>query len=437
MDFLDSLVEELKKILDSFRNYLSPQILVVLSLGFISGVPYGVLMDPLNYWLSEEGIEKSTIGLLSLVFLIYSLKVFWAPLVDRLKIPGLHVLGQRRSWLFISQFVTGLIILSISFVEPKESLNIFVYLILAIGFFSATQDICADALRIELVEKRELGEASAVYVIGWRIGAILLSGVATFYLAELFGWSFAYLMIGIIVIFLSFIFLILIREPTREIRPPKDFFKEPLGWLEDSFLAPLKDLYLRYKNHLLLLLLLIFTYRLSDMFLGPMAMPFYRETGFTKIEVAEITNLYGLIMTILGGLFAGASVYRFGLSKNLVAGAILTPLTNLPFIYLNMIGHDVNFLIVTITLDNFTQGFVNVMGVTILGTIVSKSFTATQFAFLVALVSVPPRIISGGSGIIVDNMGFHEFFIICALLGIPAIIFSIMAHKRRQELGFE
>ena len=166
--------------LDSLRNYLSPQILVIMCLGFISGVPYGILMDPLNYWLSEEGIEKSTIGLLSLVFLIYSLKVLWAPLVDRLKVPIFNIFGQRKSWLFLSQFITGLIIVLISFVGPKESLNIFVYLILAIGFFSATQDICADALRIELVEKRELGEASAVYVIGWRIGAILLSGVATF-----------------------------------------------------------------------------------------------------------------------------------------------------------------------------------------------------------------------------------------------------------------
>ena len=423
--------------LDSLRNYLSPQILVIMCLGFISGVPYGILMDPLNYWLSEEGIEKSTIGLLSLVFLIYSLKVLWAPLVDRLKVPVFNIFGQRKSWLFLSQFVTGLIIVLISFVGPKESLNIFIYLILAVGFFSATQDICADALRIELVEKRELGEASAVYVIGWRIGAILLSGVATFYLADIYGWQFAYRLIGIIVIFLSFLFLIFLKEPIREIRPPKDLFNEPFEWFKDSFLAPLLDLYLRYKNHLLLLLLLIFTYRLSDMFLGPMAMPFYRETGFTKIEVAEITNFYGLIMTILGGLFAGASVLRYGLSKNLVAGAILTPLTNLPFIYLNMIGHDVNFLVVTITLDNFTQGFVNVIGVTILGTIVSKSFTATQFALLVALVSIPPRIISGGSGIIVDSMGFHEFFIICALLGIPAIIFSIMAYKFRQELGFE
>ena len=423
--------------LDSLRNYLRPQILGIMCLGFVSGVPYGILMDPLNYWLSEEGIQKSTIGLLSLVFLIYSLKVFWAPLVDRLKLPGISFLGQRKSWLFLSQFITGLIILWISFVDPKESLDLFVYLILAIGFFSATQDICTDALRIELVEKKELGEASAVFVIGWRIGAILLSGVATFYLAELYGWQSAYQFIGLSVIFLSIVFLIFLKEPIREIRPPKDIFTEPAEWFKDSFFEPLRDIYQRYKNHLILLLFLIFTYRLSDMFLGPMAMPFYRETGFTKIEVAEITNFYGLIMTILGALFAGASVFRFGLAKNLVAGAILTPLTNLPFIYLNMIGHDVNFLIVTITLDNFTQGFVNVMGVTILGTIVSKTYTATQFALLVALVSIPPRIISGSSGMIVDSMGFHEFFIICAVLGIPAIIFSALAYRNRNELGFE
>ena len=106
--------------IDSLRNYLSPQILAILCLGFISGVPYGVLMDPLNYWLSEEGIEKSTIGLLSLVFLIYSLKVFWAPLVDRLKIPGLHILGQRKSWLFLSQFVTGLICLLYTSPSPRD-----------------------------------------------------------------------------------------------------------------------------------------------------------------------------------------------------------------------------------------------------------------------------------------------------------------------------
>ena len=110
--------------IDSLRNYLSPQILVILCLGFISGVPYGVLMDPLNYWLSEEGIEKSTIGLLSLVFLIYSLKVFWAPLVDRLKIPGLNSLGQRKSWLFLSQLVTGLILSLIHISEPTRPLYI-------------------------------------------------------------------------------------------------------------------------------------------------------------------------------------------------------------------------------------------------------------------------------------------------------------------------
>ena len=422
---------------DSLRNYLKPQILSVLALGFVSGVPYGLLMDPLNYWLSEEGIQKSTIGLLSLVFLTYSLKVFWAPLVDRLKLPILGIFGQRKSWLFISQFLAALIILFIGSVGPKESLNVFVYLVLVLGFLSATQDICTDALRIELVEKKELGEASAVFVIGWRIGAVLLSGVATFYLAESFGWNFAYQFIGLTLIILSLLFFIFLSEPEREVRPYIDIIQEPYEWFKDSFLEPLRDIYLRYKSEIILLLFLIITYRLSDMFLGPMAMPFYRETGFTKIEVAEITNFYGLIMTIVGGLFAGASVHRYGLAKNLVAGAILTPLTNLPFIYLNLLGHDINFLTFTITVDNFTQGFVNVVGVTILGTIVSASFTATQYALLVALVSIPPRIMSGSSGMVVDNLGFQNFFIICAILGIPAIIFSVLAYRKKDILGFE
>ena len=259
-----------------------------MCLGFVSGVPYGILMDPLNYWLSEEGIQKSTIGLLSLVFLTYSLKVFWAPLVDRLKLPGINFLGQRKSWLFLSQFITGLIILWISFVDPKESLDLFVYLILAIGFFSATQDICTDALRIELVEKKELGEASAVFVIGWRIGAILLSGVATFYLAELYGWQSAYQFIGLSVILISIVFLIFLKEPIREIRPPKDIFTQPAEWFKDSFFEPLRDIYQRYKNHLILLLFLIFTYRLSDSFWDPWQCLFIERLALQKLKLLKL-----------------------------------------------------------------------------------------------------------------------------------------------------
>ena len=173
----------------------------------------------------------------------------------------------------------------------KESLDLFVYLILAIGFFSATQDICTDALRIELVEKKELGEASAVFVIGWRIGAILLSGVATFYLAELYGWQSAYQFIGLSVIFLSIVFLIFLKEPIREIRPPKDIFTEPAEWFKDSFFEPLRDIYQRYKNHLILLLFLIFTYSGYLLF-------FLAFTGLwenASIYLEDVTNYYKIV----------------------------------------------------------------------------------------------------------------------------------------------
>ena len=175
--------------LSSLRSYFQPRVLLIAALGVLSGLPLGLLIDPLRYWLSEIGIEKSTIGLLSLVMLSYSLKMFWAPLVDRLRIPYLNKIGQRKSWLILSQFLTFFCILAVGLIDPSHKLNVFVLFVLALSFFSATQDICVDAMRIELVDKKSIGEASAVYIIGYRLGAIFLSQVITFYIADAFGWS--------------------------------------------------------------------------------------------------------------------------------------------------------------------------------------------------------------------------------------------------------
>ena len=289
----------------SIRSYFQPRVLLISALGVLSGLPLGLLIDPLRYWLSEIGIEKSTIGLLSLVMLSYSLKMFWAPLVDRLRIPFLFKIGQRKSWLILSQFLTFLCILIVGFLDPSKELNIFILFVLALSFFSATQDICVDAIRIELVDKKSIGEASAVYIIGYRLGAIFLSQVITFYIADSYGWDIAYFSIGIIFIISSLILIMVLPEPHRSEKPYLSILEKPGLWFKDSFILPLTDLVSRYKEHLLLLLFLTFTYRLSDMFLGPMAMPFYQEIGFSKIEVAQITNFYGMWMTILGGLFAG------------------------------------------------------------------------------------------------------------------------------------
>ena len=308
---------------------------------------------------------------------------------------------------------------------------------LIIAIASATQDITIDALRIELVDKKEIGEASAVYIIGYRIGAVLLSQVITFYIAEYYGWNMAYIFVGILFLFFSLSILFFLPEPEREEKPYISILNMPLIWFKDSFISPLTDLFTRFKKHLFLLLLLTFTYRLSDMFLGPMAMPFYQSVGFSKIEVAEIANFYGLWMAIIGGLFAGLTLFKFGLVKNMVFGAIFVPLANLPFIYLNSVGYDIWALVITITIDNFSQGFIGVVGITFLSRMVSKTYTATQYALLFGLVAIPPRLISGGSGFLVEDFGFHYFFVVCALLGIPAIIFSLMVYRKREIFGFD
>ena len=154
-------------------------------------------------------------------------------------------------------------------------------------------------------------------------------------------------------------------------------------------------------------------------------------------EVAEITNFYGLWMTIIGGLFAGLTLHRFGLVKNMVFGAIFVPLANMPFIYLNSVGHDISVLVLTITIDNFSQGFIGVVGITFLSRMVSKTYTATQYALLFGFVAIPPRLISGYSGFVVEDYGYHNFFIICALLGLPAIIFSIMVYRKKEIFSFD
>ena len=419
------------------RSYFQPRVLLIAALGVLSGLPLGLLIDPLRYWLSEIGIEKSTIGLLSLVMLSYSLKMFWAPLVDRLRIPYLKKIGQRKSWLILSQFLTFFCILAVGFIDPSHKLNVFVLFVLALSFFSATQDICVDAMRIELVDKKSIGEASAVYIIGYRLGAIFLSQVITFYIADAFGWSMAYFVIGSIFILSSIFLIFVLPEPTRFEISYISIIKNPGLWFKDSFILPLSDLISRYKEHLLLLLFLTFTYRLSDMFLGPMAMPFYQEIGFTKLEVAQITNFYGMWMTIIGGLFAGLTLHKYGLVRNMIAGAIFVPLANIPFIFLNILGKDLNFLIFTITVDNFSQGFISVVGITFLSNMVSKTYTATQYALLFGLVVIPPNIISSGSGFVVESYGFQNFFILCALLGLPAIIFSLLVWRKRSIFGFD
>ena len=416
---------------ESFLGFFKPKLLIILALGFCSGLPFGMLIDPLSYWLREADISRSTIGLLSWITLMFTFKALWSPFVDRIKLPFLSLLGQRKSWLVLSQSLVVISIFGMSFSDPTNSLMVLVAFALSVSFFAATQDICIDAMRVELVLDHEQGEAASMYQGGWRI-AFLVSQVFTFFIASYYDWSAAYFSIGILMGMLVLFSIFIIPEPKRPDSDLPGIENNLLKSFKNLYLSPLKDLFERYfDNNILLVFLLIIFYRFSDIVLGPMAMPFYVDTGFSKEEVAIVTNAFGIAMTMAGVFVGGLLIYRYNLMAVVFLGALLVMLTNVAFAWLDTIGHNVSALTVTITLDNFSQGVASTALIALLSGLTNRSFTATQYAALFLLATFPATIIKGFSGFFVDSFGYFNFFLYAAALGIPAAVISYVLLKKK------
>ena len=416
---------------ESLLGFFKPKLLIILALGFCSGLPFGMLIDPLSYWLREADISRSTIGLLSWITLMFTFKALWSPFVDRLKLPFLSLLGQRKSWLVLSQSLVVISIFGMSFSDPTNSLMVLVAFALSVSFFAATQDICIDAMRVELVLDHEQGEAASMYQGGWRV-AFLVSQVFTFFIASYYDWSAAYFSIGILMGMLVLFSIFVIPEPKRPDSDLPGIESNPLKSFKNLYLSPLKDLFERYfDNNILLVFLLIIFYRFSDIVLGPMAMPFYVDTGFSKEEVAIVTNAFGIAMTMAGVFVGGLLIYRYNLMSVVFLGALLVMLTNVAFAWLDTIGHNVSALTVTITLDNFSQGVASTALIALLSGLTNRSFTATQYAALFLLATFPATIIKGFSGFFVDSFGYFNFFLYAAALGIPAAVISYVLLKKK------
>ena len=416
---------------ESFLGFFKPKLLIILALGFCSGLPFGMLIDPLSYWLREADISRSTIGLLSWITLMFTFKALWSPFVDRIQLPFLSLLGQRKSWLVLSQSLVVISIFGMSFSDPTNSLMVLVAFALSVSFFAATQDICIDAMRVELVLDHEQGEAASMYQGGWRI-AFLVSQVFTFFIASYYDWSAAYFSIGILMGMLVLFSIFVIPEPKRPDSDLPGIESNPLKSFKNLYLSPLKDLFERYfDNNILLVFLLIIFYRFSDIVLGPMAMPFYVDTGFSKEEVAIVTNAFGIAMTMAGVFVGGLLIYRYNLMAVVFLGALLVMLTNVAFAWLDTIGHNVSALTVTITLDNFSQGVASTALIALLSGLTNRSFTATQYAALFLLATFPATIIKGFSGFFVDSFGYFNFFLYAAALGLPASVISFVLLKKK------
>ncbi|MFT4768111.1 MAG: PAT family beta-lactamase induction signal transducer AmpG [Glaciecola sp.] len=428
---------------ESLLIYTRKKTLVLSLLGFSAGLPFLLVFSTLTAWLRDEGVERTAIGFFAWVGLTYSIKVFWAPVVDRLQLPLLHgLLGQRRSWILLGQFgiAAGLALMSV--MNPQASLVNIALAALLVAFASSTQDVALDAFRIESAPDEEQGALSASYIFGYRL-ALLVSGAGALYLADIHSWSVAYLgmtaLVGACMLATLWADEPAHRTPEEQRRMDAQMVDQVMGrpmhlderpvWqrqLLGAVICPLLEFVRRFGPFAFVLLLFIAVFRLSDIAMGVMANPFYLDLGYSKSEIASVAKLFGFFMTIAGSLLCGVLVLRFGLLRPLMLGAVMVASTNLLFALLagtqGTAAPSLIWLALVISADNLSGGIAGTAFVAYLSSLTHRSYTATQYALFSSLMTLPGKFLSGFSGWVVDSSGYPQFFVIAAALGIPAIV---------------
>jgi len=424
------------------RVYLEPASLRMLLLGFSAGLPLLLVLGTLSFWLREAGIDRTTIGYLSWVGLAYAFKWLWAPLVDRLPIPLLtRWLGRRRSWLLLSQLAIVWGLIAMSFNDPQVALTPVVWGALAVAFGSATQDIALDAFRIESADISRQAALAASYQTGYRL-AMIWAGAGVLWIAagaqavgatgyQHSAWHTAYLVmaasmtLGIVTVLLS-------PEPLRR---PMPVAKNALDWLHGALVEPFADFLGRYKWQAALILALIAVYRISDVVMGIMANPFYVDMGYSKDEVAAVTKVFGVIMTLVGAFVGGVLAMRLGVMRVLMLGAVLSAASNLLFAALSTRGHDLNGLIFVISADNLASGIASAAFIAYLSSLTNVNYSATQYALFSSMMLLLPKFLAGYSGRYVDAFGYADFFVATAMLGAPVLLLVWLTSRLNKPLA--
>lgn len=441
--------------LRDLRVYLEPPVARMLLLGFSAGLPLLLVLGTLSYRLREAGIDRTTIGFLSWVGLAYGFKWMWAPLVDRLPLPLLtRLLGRRRSWLLAAQMAIVVGLAGMALTDPAAQLHTLVAFALLAAFGSATQDIALDAFRIESAALSRQAAMAAAYQVGYRAAMITSSAGALWIAAALdpdestyqhAPWVAAYLVMAALMA-VGMATVLFSREPVREISAEARAREQAvsvtlrgmhlpaplqrlLAFLHSAVYSPFQDFVLRYRWQALLLLALIGTYRISDIVLGVMSNPFYRDLGFTKDEVAAVSGVYGVIMTLVGAAVGGVLSLRLGVMRVLFLGALLSAATNLLFAWLATRGHDLAGLVFVISADNLSGGMASAAFVAYLSGLTNLAYSATQYALFSSIMLLLPKFLAGFSGWAVDHYGYVTFFLCTALIGVPVMVLVLLAGR--------
>ena len=399
------------------------------SLGFSSGLPYILIFSTLGVWLADIGIDLSLIGFFAWIVLTYSLKFLWAPLVDNFSVPFLNRFGYRKSWILLSQISIAICLLLLSIVNPLDSLQVFAFIAFLVAFSGSVQDIAIDAFRIELADLNQQGNLAASYQFGYRMAILISSSFALIFASD-YGWTLTYQVMSLLMLIGIIGVLICPEEVNVNLQRLT---------LHNSIVEPLKDFVRRFGLYFAsFLLMIVATYRLTDIVMGPMASPFYLEKGYTLKEIGYIVKVVAVIASIVGFFLGGLLVKRLGVKVTLIIGAFLVLMTNLSFSLVAILEKDLYLLGWVVGADSLAAGVVGTVNITFLTSLVSKKYTAVQYALLTSFMMLPGKLFSGFSGMLAnffkyefgEENGWMAFFIFTSFLTLPSLLLLFYYIKR-------
>lgn len=390
----------------TIQAIFSRRMLVTLFFGFSSGLPLLAIGGTLQAWLKSENVDIETIGLFALTGLPYTLKFLWAPIFDRFTPSSF---GRRRSWILITQSFLFLSLFYFGFLNPKLSLNTMALVAVIVAFFSASQDVVLDAHRRDTLEDEELGFGSSLFVNGYRIG-MLISGAFALTLSDIVSWNTVYMIIS------SFMAIGII---TTFFAPEPEIKNKPVS-LKEAVIDPLKDLFSSRGFYLILVFILI--YKIGDSLAAAMTTPYILEMGYSRTALGTIAKGVGLTATIAGGLLGGLLLFKLSYKHALIIFGVFQSISTLGFLLLNHFETSNLILSLVIAVENLASGVGTAAFVAYMATLTNKKFSATQYALLTSVVSVPRTLFSASTGYMVSYLGWDMFFIVCTLIAIPGLL---------------
>lgn len=396
--------------------FLHPAAWTMFFFGFASGLPFLLVAGTLAYWLRENGITLKEITMIASAGMAYSFKFLWAPLVDRLRLPLLGRLGQRRSWLLLTQLLVMVGLMVMASVTPSQ-LGLFVGLTLLVAFAGATLDIAVDAYRIEIAPVEAQGALVATYSLGYRL-ALIVTGALALVLADHAIWPNVYRTMAA--------FMLVPVVANLMAREPEVLRIQAQTWaqgLREGVVEPFADFFRRFGGQVgLMILLFILLFKVSDQALvGGIMGPFYLDQGFSKTEIATVSKIYGIWVGIAGAFLGGVAVVRWGVERALLIGIVLGALSNLLYLWLIGANGNVAMLALVISGENLAQGLLGTTAVAYLSALVNQRYTATQYALFSSLITLPGKALGFYSGRIVEAVGYAPYFWITTLAIVPAL----------------